>query len=80
MKVGATSVGSISTSYDERRTNTRQVSTISETVAGQPHFNRGQELARFNLGSTVVLLTEKRCMELENIPSETYIQLGTTIA
>lgn len=80
VKVGATSVGSISTSYDERKTNTRQTMTVTETVEGAPSFARGDEIARFNLGSTVVLLTEKRCEGLEAIPPDTYIQLGTSIA
>lgn len=60
--VGATNVGQISLSYDERiRTNqSGQSNSIQDYPYEKPiTLNKGEELGIFHMGSTVVLLLEK---------------------
>ncbi|NUN14722.1 MAG: phosphatidylserine decarboxylase [Myxococcales bacterium] len=64
VKVGATSVGSISVSYDNMRTNVAGMSSAQVRYGHPKPIGRGQELGRFNLGSTVVLLIENTNLSL----------------
>ncbi len=56
--VGATHVGSITTAFDSFRTNVGWIRGGGVDYAQPIRIERGAELARFNLGSTVVVLTE----------------------
>ena len=80
VKVGATSVGSISVSYDPRITNTGMSGVSHETLDEPLAVKKGDELARFNLGSTVVLITQERVPMLEEIPSDTFVKLGEPLS
>lgn len=80
VKVGATSVGAISVSYDDRMTNKGSREIVHEALGSALPMAKGQELARFNLGSTVVLLTEKPTPDLEAIPNGTFVHLGEKLA
>jgi len=80
VKVGATSVGSISCSYDSRITNSGMPSSVHEKMPTPQTMKKGEELARFNLGSTVVLITENRQESLEKIPSDTFVKLGQSLS
>lgn len=59
VKVGATCVGKISVNYDQIQTNSsRHPSPAFRAIEPSPHYEAGQELAVFNLGSTVILFIE----------------------
>lgn len=64
VKVGATSVGSISVSYDTICTNVAGMSSAHVRYGHPKPIRRGAELGRFNLGSTVVLLVEEKSLSL----------------
>ncbi len=59
VKVGATCVGKISVTYDDQKTNiSRHPTPYFKTIDDKPVYDKGQELAAFNLGSTVILFIE----------------------
>lgn len=66
VKVGATCVGRIGLSFDDLQTNQglrrRDEILLGETIP----FSVGDELALFNLGSTVVILVESPNLKLRN--------------
>ncbi len=76
VKVGATSVGAISVDYDEHVTNAKHARVRHGTLQEPRPYKKGQEVARFNLGSTIVLLTSWRCEGLENQEEGKYVTLG----
>jgi len=80
VKVGATSVGAVSVSYDPRITNKGDRTRVDETLKTPLPIGKGEEVARFNLGSTVVLLTEHPCPALEAIESDTPVKLGQVLS
>lgn len=66
IKVGATNVGSIEVSYDDLRTNGWfRSKAVSKRVYQDIHLKAGEELGVFRLGSTVVLLFERRFAQAE---------------
>jgi phosphatidylserine decarboxylase len=65
VKVGAVNVGRIRVNYDTIHTN-RWIRIASHRVYAEPFpIGRGDELGRFEMGSTVILLFEKGRMEFD---------------
>lgn len=59
IKVGATIVGSVKVNYNEITTNVSGNKIIQETLGDNQSVEKGEELGRFEFGSTVILLFEK---------------------
>jgi len=76
--VGATNVGSIRLAYDDFVTNRGQhgFTRIHDPV---PRLERGQHLATFELGSTVVLLVESPDLSLGGLVEGTWVGMGSRI-
>ncbi|WP_044642244.1 archaetidylserine decarboxylase [Risungbinella massiliensis] len=82
IKVGATNVGSIKVTYEpELSTNTKNPARNQKKYQECPALEKGEEIGRFEFGSTVILLFEKDTMEW-TIPMDvgTYMQMGQPIA
>ncbi len=56
-KVGATNVGMISISYHSMRTNTGQKTSFDKVLKKKVAIRRADELGKFHLGSTVVVIS-----------------------
>lgn len=59
IKVGATCVGKIAVEYNSLQSNTSHKAALNLPVNPPRSFEKGDEIGRFNLGSTVILLFEK---------------------
>lgn len=80
VKVGATNVGKISVTYDSITTN-RWIRLAKHRFYQEEKFiGRGEELGRFEMGSTVILLFEKDMMEFsEELAREQKVRFGQAI-
>lgn len=76
--VGAFGVGRMSTVLDDAVTNTGGAGR-HQALDPAPPFDRAQELGRFELGSTVILLAEKGALDWTIQPGEP-VRLGRPIA
>lgn len=78
--VGATVVGKIKVVYHPVTSNQKGAAPLAETL--QPPFplERGQELGRFELGSTVILLFRPGAVELDDLPPGSGVKMGQGIA
>ena len=65
VKVGATNVGKISVTYDTISTNRWIRMPRHRTYRDEKTIGRGEELGRFEMGSTVILLFEKDMCEMK---------------
>ena len=74
VKVGAFNVGRIPVEYEIPGSK----SGYSEIGSGK-EFQKGEEIARFELGSTVVLLFEKDKVELEDLQENQEVKMGNVI-
>ena len=68
VKVGATNVGRIGVVYsDELLVNAGKLDRSKKRLDWQPasnfHFEKGDELGRFEMGSTVILIVDKKIRE-----------------
>ncbi|GAA4725825.1 archaetidylserine decarboxylase [Brevibacillus fulvus] len=63
VKVGALFVGSVKVLYNTATTNVKRGCPYSGEIAGQPAYQKGQELGYFEFGSTVILLFEREQIE-----------------
>jgi len=81
VKVGATNVGSIRVTYDESVATNRFFSRKTREIfmKGIP-VEKGQEIAWFELGSTVILLFEKNMVTLDKLEAGKKISMGEIIA
>lgn len=80
VKVGATNVGSIRLAYQqELKTNRAFSRKIKEIFMKAIPVEKGQEIAWFELGSTVVLLFEKNMVQLGNLKAGERVLMGTSI-
>lgn len=79
VKVGATNVGKIKVVYDKVTSNNFWRKGVFKTYA-DVHLQKCEELGRFELGSTVVLLFEKGKVKLTNDKLEDDVLLGQKIA
>ena len=77
VKVGATNVGMISVTYHSIRTNTGKRTAYDEKLKRKKPIARGEQVGRFHLGSTVVLVSSRPdILPLDNITPETPVKLG----
>ena len=76
--VGAFGVGRIGNVFDDTVTNVGGGSAVRH-LEPNPHVDRGAELGRFELGSTVILLCEPGQVEWEMEPGQV-LRLGRRIA
>ncbi len=81
VKVGATNVGKIRVMYDSIQTNTWIRRKKAKQFKHKILFKKGQEIARFEMGSTVILLFEKNKVEfLDTVLEGVKVKLGQPIA
>ena len=80
--VGAIFVGSMETVFAGKITPEYSPTLEHwDYTAEELHFQKGEEIGRFNMGSTVILLTpEGQMPELGKIPANTPIQMGQHLA
>lgn len=79
--VGAMNVGRIRVVYDEFATNTKKTSAFYKPYDKPHEFQKGDEIGRFELGSTVILLFEKdRVQFTDELYENMEIKLGKAIA
>ncbi len=80
--VGAIFVGSMETVWEGKITPDYEPTIRHWDYSTQDlHFNKGDEIGRFNMGSTVVLLTpEGQLPELGRIKADTPIKMGERLA
>ena len=77
VKVGATNVGMISVTYHPIRTNTGLRTAYDEKLRRKKPVQRGEQVGRFHLGSTVVLISSRpNVLPLSHITPETPVRLG----
>ncbi len=76
VKVGATNVGMISLSYHGVRTNVGRKTAYDEVLKKAVPIEKGGELGRFHLGSTVVVVTEREDLVPVVTETETYVRMG----
>jgi len=80
VKVGATNVGSIRVNYEESlRTNRFFARKTKEIFMKSIPVKKGEEIARFELGSTVILLFEKNMVKLADLKPGQKVFMGTSI-
>lgn len=81
IKVGATSVGKIRVTYDQDLKTNGWLRNTREYEYEKPiHMAKGQELGRFEMGSTVMLLFEKDMVELLELEEKQKVKVGQPIA
>lgn len=83
IKVGATNVGSVKVTYDpEIVTNRpRQKQLKKKSYDPEPELEKGEELGRFEFGSTVILLFENGKIQwCRDWRPEDPVQMGQPIA
>jgi phosphatidylserine decarboxylase len=79
VKVGATCVSRIKASYDEVLTHSGKPGKVHKYDSGFP-VEKGGELGRFEMGSTVILLFEpKRVIWDDSLQEEAVVRLGKRI-
>lgn len=80
-KVGATIVGSVKVEYDEKAgTNIRGGRLQREHLQNGPSYDKGEEIGRFEFGSTIILLFEPGRVELsDRLTPETVVRMGESI-
>ena len=76
VKVGATNVGMISVIYHSIRTNTGVRTLFDQTLRKSYRIHKGDELAMFHLGSTVVLLCENPELTLVPLEADKPVRMG----
>ncbi len=83
VKVGATNVGSIKVTYDsDVVTNRRGAPSLEHKVYSAPHtLRKGEEVGRFEFGSTIILLLEPDFAEwVTELKPGTPVQMGQPLA
>lgn len=79
IKVGATCVGKIAVKYDSIQSNTGHKTALDLPVNPPKSFQKGDEIGRFNLGSTVILLFEKNQFQPQELHIGQKVQYGQVI-
>jgi len=81
VKVGATNVGRIKTIYPLPWSKTELMQKHLFSPLNSLAYDKGDEIARFELGSTVILLFEKNSIQfLKTIQPDQFFQMGQAIA
>ncbi|MDV6235199.1 archaetidylserine decarboxylase [Leptospira ellisii] len=81
IKVGASNVGRIRVTYDNKIVTNSLIRT-ARTVEYKDvsiMIDKGAELGRFEMGSTVILLMEKNTFEFDSLPVNEKVTYGSTI-
>jgi len=79
VKVGATCVGRIRAAYDDRLTHAGQAAGVRTYLPPRP-VEKGAELGRFEMGSTVILLFEPgRVVWDDRLVPESVVRMGRRI-
>ncbi len=78
IKVGATIVGSVKVVYGDMTTNIKEKS-YSRDLTPPPRLAKGDEVGRFEFGSTVILLFEKNRVKLRHFKTDEVVLLGQPI-
>lgn len=78
IKVGATIVGSVKVVYGDMTTNIKEKS-YSRELTPPPRLAKGDEVGRFEFGSTVILLFEKNRVKLRHFSADEKVLLGQPI-
>lgn len=76
VKVGATVVGKILTTYSKLTSNQGGKTALDLPVVPPVEYGKGQEIGRFQLGSTVILLMEPGRFEGENLEKGMKVKMG----
>ncbi|MCL2011178.1 MAG: archaetidylserine decarboxylase [Cystobacterineae bacterium] len=77
--VGATCVGRIITAFEQHATHEGKAAYVKH-YASPVSVKKGEELMRFEMGSTVILLFEKDAMRLEeSLQAESVVKMGQKI-
>jgi phosphatidylserine decarboxylase len=79
VKVGATVVGRIRTVYHANYSNRPGATPIKECLSTPYPVEAGEEIGRFELGSTVVLLFPKNQVELNSLELGQTVRLGEVL-
>ena len=79
VKVGATVVGRIRTVYHTAYSNRPGARPLKESLPTAYPIKAGEEIGRFELGSTVVLLFQKDQVELNSLELGQTVCLGETL-
>ena len=81
VKVGASNVGKIRVTYDDKIVTNSwiRISKEHEYANVNIFIEKGSELGRFEMGSTVILIFQKDMIDLINFNKEDRIQFGSTI-
>jgi phosphatidylserine decarboxylase len=77
--VGATIVGSVRVVYHGLRTNRPRALPIAAAVQPPHALERGAELGRFELGSTVIVLCRPGEAELDDLAPSTPLLMGQAV-
>ncbi len=80
VKVGATVVGKIRVVYDEIESNRRGAAVQASTLQTPLPLDKGAELGRFELGSTVILLLPPGMAQLRDFAPGDAVRMGQTVA
>jgi len=81
VKVGATTVGKVKVVYDEKISTNRWVRFSKEHEYKEPiHIKKGDEIGRFEMGSTVILLFEKNMIDSLELEEYQRVLFGEAIA
>ncbi len=78
--VGATIVGKIKVVYHSITSNLKGAAVKSQPLSEPFALEKGQELGRFELGSTVILLFRPGTVTLDSLPPGTKVRMGQGIA
>jgi len=79
IKVGATVVGKITTAYSGLTSNSGHSTVLNLPIEPPRQFQKGQELAQFQLGSTVILLFQKGRFTPEALEPGQKVRMGQLI-
>lgn len=79
VKVGATIVGKIKLKFDSLTSNSGQETQLNLPVMPPKTFKKGDELGRFQLGSTVILLFQKNQVTFSEISGDKKVKMGQKI-
>ncbi len=79
VKVGATIVGKIKVDYSDLSSNSNKSTQLNLPILPERTYRKGDEIGRFQLGSTVILLFEKDKFQLADILPGALIKVGQTI-
>lgn len=79
IKVGATIVGKIKLDYSSLSSNSKKPTQLDLPVIPSRVYRKGDEIGRFQLGSTVILLFEKNKFKPANFLPESPIKVGQVL-